>query len=70
MHGSAHDFVENISGFLGSYYLFVAAMNAVAAYYLWHHKHNLKQALVWITLSAILVIFSPAAMGGSPPGDA
>ena len=68
MHGSAHDFLANISAFLGSYYLAVAAMNAVAAFYLWHYKHDSKQGMVWILAAVALVIFSSASLGGSPPG--
>jgi hypothetical protein len=68
MHGSAHDFIENIAGFLGGYYLVLAAMNAFAAFYMWHYKHKLGQALAWLLLAMVMVIFSPAAGSGSPPG--
>src|ERR1700722_8857774 len=67
MHGSAHDFVETVSGFLGGYYLSLALMNALAAFYLWHYKHRLGEALTWLVLGAALVILSPLAMSGSPP---
>jgi hypothetical protein len=67
MHGSAHDFIENIAGFLGGYYLALAAMNAVIAFYLWHYKHRSGAALGWIVLAIILAGISPAAMSGSPP---
>ncbi len=70
MHGSAHDFIENIAGFLGIYYLILAAMNAFAAFYLWHYKHKQAAALVWLILALVMVIFSPAAMSGSPPAIA
>ena len=46
MHGSAQDFIDSISGFLGAYYLALALMNAVAAFYVWHYKHKIDQALV------------------------
>ncbi len=63
MHGS-----QDISGFLGGYYLFLAAMNAVMAFHLWHNRHKQGAAVVWIGLSFVLMAISAAAMGGSPPG--
>ncbi len=62
MHGS------DVSGFLGGYYLCLAAMNAVLAFYFWHKKHNVAQAIVWVAVSFILVAVASAAFGGSPPG--
>jgi hypothetical protein len=62
MHGS------DVSGFLGGYYLCLATMNAVVAFYFWHKKHNIASAVVWIALSMILVAVASAAFGGSPPG--
>ncbi len=67
MHGSAHDFIENIAGFLGGYYLALAAINAFAAFYLWHYKHKLGEAIFWLGVALLMVICSPAAMSGSPP---
>jgi hypothetical protein len=69
MHGASEaDFINGISGFLGGYYLFLAAMNAVMAFHLWHNRHRTGEAIVWTGASLLLVIISAAAMGGSPPG--
>jgi len=67
MHGS-QDFITSISGFLGGYYLFLATMNAAMAYYLWHHRHQVGEAVAWIVYSFFLVAIGSAAMGGSPVG--
>jgi len=64
MHGSGSD----VSGFLGGYYLCLAMMNAVVAFYFWHKKHDVASAVVWTTVSMILVAVASAAFGGSPPG--
>jgi hypothetical protein len=68
MHGSDADFLTEISGFLGGYYLCLAAMNAVMAFYLWHNRHNVAQAIAWVVVTFGLVAIASAAMGGSPPG--
>jgi hypothetical protein len=62
MHGS------DVSGFLGGYYLCLATMNAVVAFYFWHKKHDIASAVVWVGVSMILVAVASAAFGGSPPG--
>lgn len=62
MHGS------DVSGFLGGFYLCLAATNAVFAYLLWSKKHNVVQAAAWAGVSFFLVIIAAAAFGGSPPG--
>jgi hypothetical protein len=62
MHGS------DVSGFLGGYYLCLATMNAVVAFYFWHKKHDITSAVVWVSVSMILVAVASAAFGGSPPG--
>jgi hypothetical protein len=64
MHGSQAD----ISGFLGGYYLCLSIMNAVVAFYFWHNRHKNFEAVVWATISFILVAVASAAFGGSPPG--
>src|SRR4249920_2604698 len=66
MHG-AGGISEGLAGFLGGYYLILAIMNAVAAYYLWHQKHQIGAALGCILFTALLVILSPFALSGSPP---
>ena len=35
MHGNEAEFLESITGFVGSWYLFAALMNTGAALYLW-----------------------------------
>jgi hypothetical protein len=68
MHGSYEEFITGIAPFLGGYYLSLAAMNAVMAFYLWHYKHKLGEAIFWVAVSFVLVAVASAAMGGSPPG--
>ena len=68
MHGSYDNFITGIAPFLGGYYLTLSAMNAVMAFYLWHYRHKLSQALFWVVVSFVLVGVASAAMGGSPPG--
>ncbi len=67
MHGSQEAFVEGISGFLGGYYLCLALMNAVMAFHLWHYRHQLTSAIVWVAVSFVLMAVAAAALGGSPP---
>ncbi len=55
-----------IAGGLGIYYLFLAAMNAVCALYLWRRKDEPGQALIWIGVSILFVIMAPLAMSGNP----
>src|SRR5277367_5884193 len=68
MHGSSKDFLLRISGFLGGYYLTLALMCAVAAFYLWHYKHRVTAAIVWTAVALVMVCMAPAALSGSPPG--
>ena len=68
MHGSEKEFLYHISGFLGGYYLALALINAVAAFYLWHYKHRTVAAIVWVGIALALVIMAPLAMSQSPPG--
>lgn len=68
MHGNYQEFINGISGFLGGYYLFLAAMNAVMAFYLWHHKHRIADAVFWVVIGFILAGIAAASMGGIPPG--
>jgi Cytochrome b(C-terminal)/b6/petD len=68
MHGSEKDFLYHISGFLGAYYLVLASINAVAAFYLWHYKHRNTAAIAWTAFSGFMVLMAPLAMSGSPVG--
>lgn len=65
MHVDYPVFLQNISGFLGSYYLFVAMMNAVAALYCWKQLNRTDLALFWTIVSLVFVILSPLAYSGS-----
>ena len=67
MHGlSPAEFLESISSFLGTYYLVLGLMNAVAAFYLWQILDNAKQALIWLCVSLIFVMMAPLAYSGDP----
>lgn len=78
MHGhvSLEVFLEQISGFLGLYYLALAAMNATAALYLWQTGKSKRMfrlggltvtsATIWLAVSILFVIVSPLAFSGSP----
>lgn len=70
MHGHVDPevFVAGIKGFLGWYYLALAAMNAIAAFYCWEKLHKNGLALLWVVLSAMFVIIAPAAFSGHLPG--
>lgn len=68
MHGNEAQFLDQMSGFLGSYYLALSLMNAIAAWYLWMRLGRVGAALVWLAVSAFFLILSPLAMSGSAPG--
>lgn len=64
MHGTEAEFLVSISTFLGTYYLLLGLMNAVAAYYLWEVLHQPRHALVWLGVSLLFVMMSPLAYSG------
>jgi hypothetical protein len=78
MHGNQEEFLQSIAGFLGTYYLLLAAMNAVAAFYLWESgraktygqipvlRLPFTSAHVWLLVAAFFTIIAPLAMSGSP----
>ena len=79
MHHIDQDlFLGKVSGFLGGYFLFVAVMNAVAAFYLWRTGRSkelfrvgglpVTTALFWLAIAMILTIASAFAFGGTPWG--
>jgi hypothetical protein len=68
MHGSPADFIAGISGFLGCYYLFLAAMNAIMAFHLWHNRHQIGEAIFWVIVTFALMATAASALGQSPPG--
>lgn len=57
-----------MSGFLGGYYIALALMNSVAAFYLWHYRHRVVQAVVWIAFAMVMVWIAAFAMSGGAPG--
>jgi hypothetical protein len=65
MHVDYSVFLQNISGFLGSYYLFIALMNAIAAMYCWKQLSRSDLALTWTIVAMVFVILSPLAYSGS-----
>ncbi len=78
MHGhvSEPEFLRQISGFLGCYYLALAIMNGLAAFYLWRSgrssrlgqvgKTPITTATVWLLVSVVFLLMSPIAMSGNP----
>lgn len=65
MHGDAN-FVAQISGFLGFYYLTLALMNGVASLMLWLRFQRATAAVVWLSVSGVFVILAALAFGGQP----
>jgi hypothetical protein len=78
MHGHVpYDvFLKQIAGFLGSYYLFLSVMNAVAAFLLWQDQRQrplfrlagfpVTQAFLWLLVSLAFLLMSPLAFSGDP----
>jgi len=65
MHGNNQVFLEDISSFLGSYYLLLAAMNFVAAYWLWRNRQATLQAIFWFVVGLGYVGYlAPMALSG------
>lgn len=65
MHVSYAVFLQNMAGFLGSYYLVIALMNAVAALLCWRRLNRSDLALPWTLLSVFFVIVASIAFSGS-----
>ncbi len=80
MHGHVpYDvFLQQISGFLGSYYLFLAVANGIAAYLIWRSGKDRKfvdipvlevpltTAGAWLLVSLVFLLISPIAYSGDP----
>ena len=75
MHGhNETEFLQDISGFIGSYYLFIGMMNAVAALYLWRTNRaavlrrigqvTITSSHLWLAVAMFFVIVSAIALGG------
>jgi hypothetical protein len=77
-HGNEADFLYNISGFLGCYYLALAVMNGVAALYMWQSGRSttlfrlpvfgfpVTTAIIWLGVAIFFTLISPLAMSGDP----
>jgi len=80
MHGHvAYDvFLQQIAGFLGSYYLLLSVMNGVAAYLLWMRPNQpalfrlpganvpVTMSFAWLLVSLFFLLISPLAYSGDP----
>jgi len=66
MHGHKPEaqFLYEISYFLGSYYIALAIMNAVAALWVWRGLNRPRLAAAWFGLAVFFVIISPLAYSG------
>lgn len=74
MHGPDPFFYQSISAFLGTYYLFIAGMNAVVAYLDWMSGRSttlfrvgpfaVTSSILWLLLSLFVLILSPIAYSG------
>jgi hypothetical protein len=64
MHGNEDLFLQQISPFLGTYFLCLAIMNGLAAFYCWKTLKRSQLALAWLVLALILLIMSPFAYSG------
>ena len=58
-------FLSNVSGFLGGYYAFIAAMNGVFALILWQKYGQPGRALVWTVFAGAMMILASLALSGS-----
>ena len=65
MHVSYEVSLKNMAGFLGSYYLIIALMNAIAALICWRRLNRSDLALLWTIVAVFFVILSPLAFSGS-----
>ena len=67
MHGNSQVFLEGISGFLGWYYVSLAVMNLIAAYWLWRAKHLVGQAIFWLVVAMFYMGYlAPMATSADP----
>ena len=64
MHGNEDLFLQQISPFLGTYFLSLAIINGLAAFYCWHTLNRNRLALAWLALSLVLLILAPFAYSG------
>ncbi|MBT4158471.1 MAG: hypothetical protein HOD99_06505, partial [Planctomycetaceae bacterium] len=64
MHSNGF-FLNDVAGFLGGYYAFIAIMNGIAALVLWRKKDATTWAFVWSVFAGIMMIFASLALSGS-----
>ena len=64
MHSSGF-FLNDVAGFLGGYYTFLAIMNSIAAMILWRKKNSPGWALVWSAFAGVMMILASLALSGS-----
>lgn len=78
MHNFGPHFYEAVASFLGPYYLSLAVMNAVAAFYLWQTEQvktwfrigprglvPITNVIVWVAVAMIFVLLAAIAGSGS-----
>ncbi len=64
MHGNEDLFLQQISPFLGTYFLCLAIMNGLAAFYCWMTLKRGGLAVGWLALGLVVLIMSPFAYSG------
>ena len=64
MHSSGF-FLNDVAGFLGGYYTFLAIMNSIAALILWRKKNSPGWAVVWSAFAGLMMILASLALSGS-----
>ena len=64
MHVNEDLFLQNISGFLGAFFLCLAAMNAIAAFYCWKRLQRGELAFLWLVVAIVFVVMAPFAYSG------
>ncbi|MBI1901391.1 MAG: hypothetical protein HYS13_09810 [Planctomycetia bacterium] len=68
MHVDHVLFMQQVSAFLGPYYLTLALLNAIAAAVLTYQLKNARAGLISVGVSFFFVILSAFAWNGLPPG--
>ena len=58
-------FLQDVAGFLGSYYTSLAIMNAVAALILWQRKKQVGWAVVWAVVACFMMVLASLALSGT-----
>jgi len=65
MHVSYEVFLKDMAGFLGSYYLIIALLNAIAALVCWKQLNRGDLSVIWTVVAVFFVIVSSMAFSGS-----